>query len=503
MRISVVVVLLAACGARSRAAELPKADGDLCGDEPWIAWEPRLDEIDLLLLVDNSNEMREEQSAFVASLPEVVGALAIPADDDRDGAPDWPAARSMHLGVISTDMGTSGYLITGCDDAERGDDGILRNLPAPGMKGCDVTYPTFLTFDSTMGDLSGVASDFACIATLGSGGCRLEQPLAAVEKALTIHAASGAPNDGFLRESAVLSILIATEEEDCSVSDARIFSADDSLGSLPLRCYFHQEFLRPVDDLVTSILAVKLGHPNRIAVAAVVGIPPEFAALSDARVSADLMTVEDFQSILDDTRMAYTMDYSPEGGGNSIVPTCSVPGIGTAFPPRRIVEFVRDLDAEGSDGIVQSICRADWSGTVRAITRNIGRTMRAGCLAQPLTGPDGDPLATGEHADCVLVERLADDGSCQPSRIDRGLEEGRRVCQLCQQGDGEALFETDFRGESVAACPLPGPLWFYTTGDPDCGDRGKIEISTGDQFPPGSTLRLECARSALPEPEDC
>ncbi len=516
MRLPIVVVLLAACGARSLHLDDDSiwpdgdafSDGDFCGDEPWIGVvteDQTLDEVDLLVLVESGNSMREEQANLTANFADLIGALMNPPDDDGDLAPDWNATRSMHIGVISADMGTAGHPITTCDNADVGDDGVLQHLPAAGMAGCDPTYPTFLTFDAEAGDDPvAVASDFSCIATLGTGGCGWKQHLFAVEKAVTVHAADGAANEGFLRNDAVLAIVTVGNNDDCSVADPSIFGDDDSLGPLNLRCFELPELVRPVDEFVDSILSVKPGHPERIVVAAIAGIPPDLVAMSEDQLSAeDIMTAADFEGILNDPRMIETIDYSPEGGGNRLFPSCDVPGLGVTFPPRRIVEFVRDVDAVGNNGMVQSVCQADWTGTVRAVSRVIGRTMRGACLSLQIAGASGAPLATGEHADCALLERLPDDGSCPAGRIDRGLDGGQRVCQVCQQGEGEAPYETDFRGESLAACAGRSAHWFYTTEDPDCAGRGKIEFTDGDEPTSGSILRLECARSALPEPEDC
>jgi hypothetical protein len=330
--------------------------------------------VDLLVLVDNSNSMREEQANLTANFADLVGALASPPDGDGDGAWDWAPANDIHVGVISSDMGTSGYPVTTCDNAERGDDGVLQNLPSAGMAGCDATYPSFLTFDAGAGDdPMDFAGDFACIATLGTGGCGFEQQLAAVEKATTVHAAAGAPNQGFLRPDALLAILILTDEEDCSIADPTIFSDDDSLGPLNLRCFQNPEMVRPAAEFVDSYLGLKPGAPGRLVVAAIVGVPPDLVALDDVDLaSGDPQSRADFDAILADPRMRETVDFSPEGGGSRLVPSCDVPGLGVAFPPRRIVEVIRDVHESGAGGVVQSICQADWSGVTRAIGRVIG-----------------------------------------------------------------------------------------------------------------------------------
>jgi hypothetical protein len=296
---------------------------------------------------------------------------------------------------------------------------------------------------------------------------------------------------------------MVTDEEDCSVADPRIFGHEDSLGPLNLRCFENPEMVRPVSGFVESLLGVKPGHPERIVVSAITGVPPDLVQLGDAQLrSPDIMTRGDFENILADPRMVETIDFSPEGGGNRLVPSCDVPGLGIAFPPRRIVEWIRDVDAVGNNGIVQSICQADWTDSTRAISNLIGRALPGTCLPVPLLGGE-TPLATGEHADCVLLESFVDAEPCPYGRIDRGLDDGRRVCQVCQQGDGADPYERDWRGESVAACAGSSAYWYYTTEDEGCGGRGKVEYTEGDEPPAGSRLRVECSRSALPEPEDC
>jgi len=159
--------------------------------------------------VDDSSTMDQEQASLAASLPDLVQALVTPPDEDGDGRPEWDSVQSLHVGVVSSDMGTAGYAVPTCDDSELGEDGILQQSPSPAVPGCDATYPLFLTSDNGEPD-PGFPRDFACIATLGTGGCEFEQPLAAVEKALTVHSAAGAANDTFLRADALLAIVLVS-----------------------------------------------------------------------------------------------------------------------------------------------------------------------------------------------------------------------------------------------------------------------------------------------------
>src|SRR5690349_11111685 len=45
--------------------------------------------VDLLLVVDASGSMREEQFHLAEQLPELVRSLVDPPDEDGDGMPDW------------------------------------------------------------------------------------------------------------------------------------------------------------------------------------------------------------------------------------------------------------------------------------------------------------------------------------------------------------------------------------------------------------------------------
>ena len=63
-----------------------------------------------------------------------------------------------------------------------------------------------------------ITTVFTCIAAAGNNGCGFEQPLASVARAL---GADGRPmpaeNQGFLRQDALLLIVLLTDEDDCSV----------------------------------------------------------------------------------------------------------------------------------------------------------------------------------------------------------------------------------------------------------------------------------------------
>jgi len=234
-------------------------------------------EVDLLFVIDNSGSMAGEQAmvwtgyfGLLESLRNMVG-----------GIPD------LHLGVISTDLGTGYPSGTGCDVA--GDAGLMvtgncaNPVGAPYIvevapRGCDVIREndntcsnhdcgpahcahepsTTFVVDSATGcprcrNYSGESLDdvFACIAYLGTTGCDFEQPLESMRQALD---SGNAHNEGFLRETAVLAIVMITDEDDCSARYDQLFdpNLDGPLGPFTsFRC-FEQGITCDVNDRLTT-----------------------------------------------------------------------------------------------------------------------------------------------------------------------------------------------------------------------------------------------------------
>ena len=87
-----------------------------------------------------------------------------------------------------------------------------------------------------------------------------------------------------------------------------------------------------------------------------------------------------YDSILADPRMQEMVDpdRTPQQGGN-LMPSCNTDR-GRAYPPRRIVEVARGF---GENGIVQSICEADFRPAVDAILSRIGDRLRKPCMTMP------------------------------------------------------------------------------------------------------------------------
>jgi hypothetical protein len=336
-------------------------------------------DVDVLLMVDNSNSMTEEQAALAAQIPRMARVLAT-GDLDGDGVQDFPALRSVRIGTVTTDMGVGGFRVPICDTGgDFGDDGVLRTQGNTSSSGCDASYPSFaeLRADDPSADVDAFVSQVSCVANLGTGGCGFEQPLEAVLKALTPSTsavrffrdttghADGA-NAGFQRADSILAAVLLTDEEDCSASDLSLFdpsSATYGSVELNLRCFtFGAEAVHPVSRYVEGLRALR-ADPNDVLFAAIAGVPADLVS--------DPSSI-DYDTLLADARMQEMIDPAM---GNRLVPSCNTSS-GVAFPPRRLVETAR---AFGTNGVVQSICQEDFTPVIDAILTRVAARVRGAC----------------------------------------------------------------------------------------------------------------------------
>jgi hypothetical protein len=528
-------------GASSDPAR-PGSPGDPCssGTEIEIA-SYSIDKIDLLFVVDNSGSMREEQAALRQQFPRLLRALAS-GDLDSDGQSDFAPARDVHLGVVSSDMGLVGIeSIPGCTGL--GDDGVMNNVPDPAIAGCQATYPRFLSYSSEVNDPEQIASDFACVASLGTEGCGFEQQLEAGLKALwpsvDIDPTTGQPlatnriqflgdingfgqlghgdleNAGFLRNDPVLgisliSIVVVSDEEDCSSQETRHFTPDiyldpsDPLASqdLNLRCFHNPQNLYNLERYVNGFKALRPGNEQLVTFAAIVGVPPELVsedALAGVDFTDDGARGAFYDRILSHERMQEVIDgdRTPEQGGN-LVPSC-IGDTGRAYPPRRIVELARRF---GENGYVGSICQPDFAFPIDGLVRTMARQLGAVCLPRPLVRGDGGLTA------CELVWHLpppnlaptATPTSCNQRDFLSAPTSGSSIDQ--RGGEICSVRQLPVLDAELSAGGEDG--WYYDDFsdrvERDCrgGQTQRIEF-TPEAYPPsGVSVRLRCG-----QPDDC
>jgi hypothetical protein len=468
-----------------------------------------VDKVDLLFLVDNSNSMDQEQAALIAEFPSLIRILTS-GDFDQDGALDGPndfeAVKDLNVGVITSDMGTGGFTVPTCARSDFGDDGILRTQGNTAA-GCMATYPAFLNF-RTGGDSDAFATQVACVAVTGTGGCGFEQQLEAVLKAASPSAPTSwtapgytAPmffqntfghadreNDGFIRDNSVLALIPVTDEEDCSARDPELFNPSSATyggTDLNLRCFAHADAaLHPISRFVDGFLQLRT-RPGLLIYAPITGIPQDLAPPAGERPNYDALVSPD-PTVRDD-RMEERVDPAMP---TRLLTSCTGVG-GSAFPPVRMVRVAQELQNRGAGVTVQSICEDSYSGALSEIIRQIASALSAACLPRRLNLEANGTVSCDVVA--VLPPAMSDcAGIGGEPKVEGGapvLEDGRNVCVLTQ------LVPAD---RTLGGAPPAGMGWYYDNYTSElidsCGaDSQRIAFTT--QPPPGTTVRLECFQS--------
>jgi hypothetical protein len=154
--------------------------------------------VDLLFVVDNSGSMKNEQDNLVASFPGFVTEIQQQLAD----------AESLHIGVASTDA---------YDGNENPCDNVLGALitRTGGTNSSNAVCGPYVSGKRYMSEMDDLASRFACAAQVGTSGASNEKPLEAALRGIGPELnAPGACNDGFLREDALLVLVVITDEEE-------------------------------------------------------------------------------------------------------------------------------------------------------------------------------------------------------------------------------------------------------------------------------------------------
>jgi hypothetical protein len=204
--------------------------------------------VDLLFMVDNSSSMSPLQAKMRARLPDFMDALVDPV---TGLLPD------LHVAVVSSSLGGGAWSnVNQCAaGAHPGDDGgkfqqgplgncSMLHQDANFLATGDGTSALPANFD---GDIRGA---FQCIALLGDSGCGFEAPFASIYYALQKAADPHDPDNGggFLRNDALLAVVMLTNEDDCSVRgdslllDPGVNSVSDPTGLGALASYRCNEF---------------------------------------------------------------------------------------------------------------------------------------------------------------------------------------------------------------------------------------------------------------------
>ena len=354
---------------------------------------PRIDAVDVLFVVDNSESMQQEQDNLAANFPKLVERLNAAELDFR-------------VGVVSTDLGvgfdTDGRL-SNCSFS--GDAGRLLNDRGTGQPEC--TGPRDPWLEQIAGQSNAfdgnVSAAFSCMARRGTTGCGFEQPLEAMHKALDPET-----NPGFIRDNAALAVVIISDEDDCSTRDPALFSLDDA-----------EDRFGPLSSFRCFDFGVSCDLNDGSAGERKDCRPTEGGYLFDVKRYVDRLRQLKPDGTVAVSLIAAPVDSIEVGrdldGHPTLLPSCQSDS-GSAAPPVRLAHFVK---AFGSRGLSTSICQDDLGPAMSAVGQLVAEQSKLDwCL--PFEVTDTDPGTAALEADCEVqvvgqaLPRCAGDGDTMP-----------------------------------------------------------------------------------------
>jgi hypothetical protein len=367
--------------------------------------QPR--KVDILFMIDDSQSMLPLQQKLAASFPALIQTLKnLPG-----GLPD------VHLGVVSSTMGPGRFDLPQYHCAAGGDRGVLQNIP----RGTCLTAIGDRYISATENEVTrnydGTIEDaFSCIALLGDQGCGFEQQLESVAVALGARGTPPPENAGFLRDDALLSIVLITNEDDCSLPadsdlvDITSMYVSDPLG--PLWSYRCNEYGHICDG----------GPPPRTAADPSMPAPVTLnncRSAEDGRLNRISEYAQLFKALKPDPAHVYlTVIAAPptpyvvewiQGNASLTAPdpslwpniqhSCTVNTGEFGDPAVRLAQLVTSF---GANGNFSSICD-DFAPALTGVGAALTRAMDLPCLQAALLAPGATPaLVPG----CNVYESL-------------------------------------------------------------------------------------------------
>jgi hypothetical protein len=258
--------------------------GSGCLDRPVVAANPtvtarvvdrakqnKVAKIDLLFMIDNSSSMADKQTILAAVVGDLVGRLVDPVCIDMNGnvvgarqanggcavgQPDFDAVKDIHIGIISSSLGshgaTNGNGQEVCPDPDTKTNAhnkdmahLLTRTLVNGVEGTVAGAPKgFLTWTGS-GTADSIVMPFRSMVTgVGQHGCGYEAQLESIYRFLNdpnpyasitiqgktdMNPGSAVPTNtdttllqqrrDFLRPDSLVAVIAVTDENDCSVND--------------------------------------------------------------------------------------------------------------------------------------------------------------------------------------------------------------------------------------------------------------------------------------------
>ncbi|MCA9709712.1 MAG: hypothetical protein KDK70_27990, partial [Myxococcales bacterium] len=155
--------------------------------------------VDFLFIIDNSGSMDDEQANLVNSFPGFINGIQSTLSQVDE----------YQVGVVTTDAYSPNNNVPGCN--------VLGGLVTKtgGSNSSNSVCGPYVAGNNYMTELDNLGTSFACAAQVGTDGNGIERPMDALVSVVNkVNGGPGQCNEGFLRDDALLVLVIITDEWD-------------------------------------------------------------------------------------------------------------------------------------------------------------------------------------------------------------------------------------------------------------------------------------------------
>ena len=431
--------------------------------------------VDILFVIDNSGSMAAEQANLARNLAPFIETL-----EREDVAADY------RIAVTTTD--TIGCAASGAEDgnfesrscraridefetapgfqpAENARDSACRSLCPESLAELPIV-PSRIEgqanpaerpwLESVLGttnlaDGVSMTDAFACMGPQGLRGCGYETPLKAMRRALIRAENSGENEFGFLRDDAILLVVIVTDEADCSIQPGTsndLFVGEDGSSARSEVCWNAGVRCEDLGDGTFDCVSANVDRDGNEVDAQNALLTPveEYVELLEAIaeekrgvLGADVppvmvSVVGGVPTGFPESTLQYTRN-SPFADEFGIDAGCSSSN-GAAVPPVRLLEFAEAFAPDGEPASVSSVCAESYGPAFTQLADTLIEAFEPACSDSCLAG--------GPSHDCVFSQAIPGQGDVPIPTCDRTdageptLPDGADACVDVAVGAGRA-----------------------------------------------------------------
>lgn len=507
-------------------------------------------DVDILFVIDNSGSMAEEQATLARNFEQFIEVLER-SDVDANYRIAITTTDNANVSYCGENGPESGrFQLQSCLDRANE---FIFNTDDHFAEACEsvcdhpglAVLPSWTSADkeekprpwierngsfTNLPDGISTSDAFECFGPQGIAGCGFESTLESMRLALTRAESAKELNYGFVRPTALLAVVLVTDEEDCSSrKDAEFATVWRPDGNKVFWSEANKDEPQPSSEVCWFAGVECSGGPGTYdechpADLGIDGEPtdPDHSVLYSVQTYIDFLEEVEAQkrkfnpdaevlvAVLSGVPAGYEKGMSEivyhDGSGadaqyqldNGIGPGCKS-GNGLAVPPVRLRAFAEafQLGDEPSDRNLYSVCEEDYSPALDQIASLIGKQLRPPCMTTCVA--DTDPVSKGLDPTCTLEESFADaDGNmhevkvpkCEGTTAQPHFPAGSDVCWIART-DPDPKDDADLSDDMHETCAEEGwNLQFEVLRTPE-GER------TGY-----TTVAADCVVSQAPE-TDC